>query len=110
MKHTFLIGLLFLTVQTVFGQHLYPEKYDDCKLSSFCLDCGEPKAEVPRDAVESILSGLNQKSLKKINGLIRVQILVDTLGNSCLLSSENSTNVSSKNLGLKKAINSIVFL
>jgi len=36
-----------MTVQTVFGQHLYPEKYDACKLSSFCLDCGEPKAEVP---------------------------------------------------------------
>ncbi|PZX58216.1 two component regulator with propeller domain [Algoriphagus ratkowskyi] len=107
MKYTFVIGLLFLTVQTVFGQHLYPEKYDACKLSSYCLDCGEPKAEVPQNAVESILSGLNQKSLKNINGLIRVQILVDTLGNSCLLSSENSTNVSSKNLSLQKAINSM---
>lgn len=107
MKHTFLIGLLFLTAQTVFGQHLYPEKYDECKLSRFCLDCGEPKAEVPQDAVESILSGLNQKSLKKINGLIRVQILVDTLGNSCLVSSENSTDVSSKKLGLQNAINSM---
>jgi ligand-binding sensor domain-containing protein len=107
MKHGFLIGLLFLSVQTVFGQHLYPEKYEECKLSRFCLDCGEPKAEVPQDAVESILSGLNQKSLKKINGLIRVQILVDTLGNSCLVSSENSTGVSSKKLGLQNAINSM---
>lgn len=107
MKQTFLIGLFFLTTQTAFGQHLYPEKYEDCKLSKFCLDCGEPKAELPKDAVESILNGLNQKSIKKINGSIRVQILVDALGRSCLLSSENRTNVSSKKLGLQKAINSM---
>ena len=107
MKQTFLIGLFFLTAQTVFGQHLYPEKYDECKLSRFCLDCGEPKADLPKDAVESILNGLNQKSLKKINGSIRVQILVDTLGHSCLLSSENGTNVTSKKLDLQNAINSM---
>ena len=107
MKQTFLIGLFFLTVQTVFGQHLYPEKYDGCKLSRFCLDCGEPKAELPNDAAESILKGLNQKSLKKINGLLRIQILVDTLGHSCLLSSENGTNVTSKKLDLQNAINSM---
>jgi ligand-binding sensor domain-containing protein len=107
MKHTLLIGLLFLTVQSAFGQHLYPEKFDGCKMSRFCLDCGEPKAELTKDAVKSILNGLNQKSLKKINGLIRVQILVDTLGNSCLLSAENGTNVTSKKLGLQNAINSM---
>jgi len=107
MKQSILIGILFLITQSTFGQHLYPEKYEDCKLSRFCLDCGEPKAELPKDAVESILNGLNQKSLKKINGLIRVQILVDTLGNSCLLSSENGTNVTSKKLGLQNAISSM---
>jgi ligand-binding sensor domain-containing protein len=107
MKQTLLIGLFFLTVQTVFGQHLYPEKYDDCKLSRFCLDCGDPKAELPDNAVETILSGLNQKSLKKINGTIKVQILVDTLGNPCLISSENNTNVSSKKLDLQNAIYSM---
>lgn len=107
MKQTLLIGLLFLTVQTVFGQQLYPEKYDDCKLSRFCLDCGDPKAELPDKAVETILNGLNQKSLKKINGTIKVQILVDTLGKACLISLENSTNVSSKKLDLQNAINSM---
>ena len=107
MKQTFLIGLLFLTVRTVFGQHLYPEKYDDCKLSRLCLDCGDPKAELPDNVAETILSGLNQKSLKKINGAVKVQILFDTLGKPCLISSENNTNVSSKKLDLQKAINSM---
>jgi hypothetical protein len=107
MRQLFLIGILFLTVQAAFGQHLYPEKYDGCKLSRFCLDCGEPKAELPDDAVEAIINGLNQKSLKKINGLIRAQILVDTLGKPCLISSENSTNISSKKLELQNAINSM---
>lgn len=107
MKQTFLIGLLFLTLQTVFGQHLYPEKYDNCKLSRFCLDCGNPKAELPDEAAKTILHGLNQKSLKKIQGLIKVQILVDSLGKPCLLSSENRTNIASRKLGLEEAINSM---
>jgi ligand-binding sensor domain-containing protein len=107
MKQILLIGLFILSIQISFGQNLYPEKYADCKLGRFCLDCGEPKAELPEDAMETILNGFNQKSLKKINGFIRVQILVDTLGNSCLISSENSTNVPSKKLGLQNAINSM---
>jgi ligand-binding sensor domain-containing protein len=107
MKQILLIGLFIFSIQISFCQNLYPEKYADCKLGRFCLDCGEPKAQLPEDALETILSGLNQKSIKKINGIVRVQILVDTLGNSCLISSENSTNVSSKKLDLQNAINSM---
>lgn len=107
MKQTLLIGLFIFTLQTSFGQNLYPEKYDDCKLSRFCLDCGEPKAELSKDGVNVILNGLNQKLLKKIEGSIKVQILVDTLGEPCLISSENNTNITSRKIDLQAAINSM---
>ncbi len=107
MKQILLIGLVIFTFQTSFGQNLYPEKYDDCKLSRFCLDCGDPKAELPENGVNDILDGLNQKSLKRIAGTIKVQILLDSLGKPCLLSSENNTKVSSKKLDLQEAINSM---
>ena len=105
MKYIILTIGLFI-INFAFGQHLYSEKYDDCKLSRFCLDCGDTKAEPPKDFVSDFLSNLNEKSLKKIKGSIEIQILVDSIGKPCLLSAKNETNVKSKKLGLQDGINS----
>lgn len=105
MKHiTLTIGLFLINV--AFGQHLYTEKFDNCKLSEFCLDCGEDKAKLPQNFVTTFLSNLNDRSLKNISGLIEVQILVDSTGKPCLLSAKNETNVTSKKLNLQVGINS----
>lgn len=104
MKYIILTFGLFIT-NFAFGQHLYSEKYDDCKLSRFCLDCGDTKAEPPKDFVAEFLSNLNEKSLKKIKGSIEVQILVDSNGKPCLLSAKNETNIKSKKLRLQDGIN-----
>lgn len=104
MKYiTLTIGLFIINF--AFGQHLYPEKYDECKLSRFCLDCGDTKAEPPADFVTDFLSNLNEKSLKKIKGSIVVQILIDSIGKPCLLSAQNETNIKSKKLKLQDGIN-----
>ena len=104
MKYiTLTIGLFIINF--AFGQHLYPEKYDECKLSRFCLDCGDTKAEPPTDFMTGFLSNLNEKSLKKIKGSIAVQILIDSIGKPCLLSAQNETNVKSKKLKLQNGIN-----
>jgi hypothetical protein len=103
MKYiTLTIGLFIINF--AFGQHLYPEKYDECKLSRFCLDCGDTKAELPQDFVSDFISNLNEKSLRKIKGSITVQILVDSIGKPCLLSAKNESNVKSKKLGLQNGI------
>ncbi len=103
MKYiTLTIGLFIINF--AFGQHLYPEKYDECKLSRFCLDCGDTKAEPPQDFVSDFISNLNEKSLRKIKGSIIVQILVDSIGKPCLLSAKNETNVKSKKLRLLNGI------
>ncbi|MEQ8903986.1 hypothetical protein [Ekhidna sp.] len=89
-----------------FGQHLYPEQFDNCKLSSFCLDCGDTKAEPPSDFISTFIENLNQKVLTKLEGKIEVQILIDESGNPCLLSASNQSTVNSKKLSLQNAINS----
>lgn len=109
MKQTLLTLLLFFTIQTASAQHLFPEQYNNCSIGRFCLDCGDPLAKPPEDAVRVIIDGMNQTHLSKIEGLLKVQILVDTLGKPCLISAENNTNISSRKLGLYSAINSMPY-
>jgi hypothetical protein len=102
-----LTTIVIFTFHFSYGQNLYPEKFESCKLSRFCLDCGEPKAELPENGLQFLINNLNPKALKKINGEITLQILVDTLGNSCLMSAENKTNISVKKLDIENAVNSM---
>jgi ligand-binding sensor domain-containing protein len=91
---------------TSYSQYLYPEKYSKCSLTSFCLDCGDPKAQPPASIIEEFKNNLDKKNLRALSGSIEVQILIDENGKPCLLSSINQANISSKILGLEKAINS----
>jgi len=88
-----------------FGQNLYTQKFDDCKLSEFCLDCGDPKAEMPLTFKQEVAKFLDSKSLQKVNGKIEIQILIDAFGKPCLLSANNQTNIESNKLNLQRAIN-----
>ena len=106
MKKLIFLFLTFSILTSSYSQHLYSEKYSDCNSTSFCLDCGDPKAQPPKLIVEELLNNLDKKSLSKISGTIEVQILIDENGKPCLLSSANQTNISSNKLGLQKAINS----
>ncbi|MFP5470914.1 MAG: two-component regulator propeller domain-containing protein [Bacteroidia bacterium] len=102
------IALFFLTIFTlakVQSQNLYTEKFDDCGLSDFCLDCGDTKAQPPENILEEIFNNLDKSSRTKIKGIIEIQVLIDRSGKPCLLSADNQTNISSKKLNLKKAIN-----
>lgn len=105
MKKTISLLLILLSFTFSYSQHLYSEKYDNCKLTSFCLDCGDTKAEAPKSFINELVDKFDKKSLSKIKGNIEVQILIDENGKTCLLSSQNQTNISSKKLGLQKAIN-----
>lgn len=106
MKRIILLLLTIFNLTLSYSQNLYPEKYKDCSLTSFCLDCGDTKAEPPKSLMNELLVKFDKKSLSKIKGIIEVQVLIDENGKACLLSSVNQTNISSKKLGLQKAINS----
>lgn len=99
-------ALLFqISFTASYSQHLYPEKYDGCRLTSFCLDCGDTKAEPPQMFIDEMIGNFDKKGLSKINGSVEIQVLVDDNGKPCLLSSLNQSNVTSKKLGLQKAVN-----
>lgn len=106
MKRIILLLLTIFNLTLSYSQNLYPEKYKDCSLTSFCLDCGDTKAKPPKSLMNELLDKFDKKSLSKIKGIIEVQVLIDENGKACLLSSVNQTNISSKKLGLQKAINS----
>jgi hypothetical protein len=112
MKSTFkrhmkkiLFLLIYLTSTSIYSQSLYSEKFEDCKLSHFGLDCGETKAQPPKNIIQEIISNIDKKVLSNLNGTIELQILIDETGKPCLLSAENKTNTTTNELNLKNAIN-----
>jgi ligand-binding sensor domain-containing protein len=98
--------LIFMfSISIINSQNLYQEKFNDCKLSTFCLDCGDTKAEPQLTIIDEIIKNLNQANFSKAKGMIEAQILIDENGKPCLLSVQNKTNIPTKKLNLKKAIN-----
>ncbi|MBF9220149.1 ligand-binding sensor domain-containing protein [Hymenobacter ruricola] len=78
--------LVFGAALRTSGQNIYPEKFDGCHLSHFCLDCGEPKAAYPADLTAYFREKLPAEATKRLKGLALVQVLVDSAGHPCVLS------------------------
>ena len=91
MKELIFLFLSQFCLILSYSQHLYTEKHDECSLTSFCLDCGDAKAQPPKSIVDELANNLEKKSLSKISGTIEVQILIDENGKPCLLSSVNQS-------------------
>ncbi len=87
------------------AQNLYLEKFGDCHLTSFCLDCGDKKAQPPKSFLNELKSNINTTILGKIKGSIEIQLLIDEKGKPCILSALNESNISSKKLKLEETIN-----
>lgn len=105
MKNTLLVIALSLFSVLLNAQSLYPEKFEDCKLSEFCLDCGNPQAQPPKTVFQNILQGIGEKNLLTLKGTLEMQILVDQEGKPCLLSIDNKTNLSLAELGIRQSVN-----
>lgn len=105
MKNYFFILAFALITKNLYAQSLYPEEFHDCKFSSFCLDCGDTKAEPPKTIIQSLLNGIGNKNLGVLKGTIELQILIDQNGKPCLLSVNNNTNIGTAELNIKAVIN-----
>lgn len=108
MSKSIIIFFTIIIFTNAQSQHLYPEKFDGCITSRFCLDCGDPQAEIPQTLAQDLIANLHESALKDLKGTIEVQILIDENGKPCLLSADNKTKISSKKLKLQKAINGIL--
>ncbi|UOQ74502.1 hypothetical protein [Hymenobacter cellulosilyticus] len=105
-RFAFLLFALLLATNG-YGQHLFPEKFKGCITDHFTLEKDTVTAKTDTQALLALVtSALSEAEVKSIRGALLLQILVDTGGNSCLLSVENKTNVKTKKLRLKESIDS----
>ncbi|MEL7146608.1 MAG: hypothetical protein AAFO69_09595 [Bacteroidota bacterium] len=105
MKNILLMMLLQMLSQGIYGQHLFEKKYNGCDTKKFSLESDSAIAKVSDNEIRKVIvSSVNPKSINKIYGDLLLQVLVSEDGSSCLLSLENRTNVKTKRLNLKEAI------
>ncbi len=89
------------------SQNLFPEKFNDCALTQFCLDCGDIKGTYYGDLNTYFAEKLQGKNLKHIKGSVFVQLLIDTSGKQCVMSIGNKATGNVSALDLKNIINAM---
>ena len=105
MKYLVVITILLITTN-LYSQNIFIEKYDDCHIGKFCLDCGNPKAKFEND-IDNYFRNKVKNIPKKLKGNIYAQILVDSIGNQCVKSIQRDVNENTKNLKIRAIINSM---
>lgn len=102
--------LLFLVFCNIsLAQHWYDVHLDSCNTARFALESKTETARINPDTLKDFfLENSKIKELKKLKGILRLQIIVYSDGTSCLLSYTNDTNKTPEEIGiinLKEAIN-----
>lgn len=104
MKNIFFILLLVFFSQQIFSQNLFDETFEGCNTDKFTVESDSISLH-PKNAILGILrNGFDKETVKTIDGILVLQILVDLEGNSCLLSVQNETNKKTEQLNLKNII------
>jgi len=104
MKKIFFILLSILFSQQIFSQNLFDEVFEGCNTDKFTVESDSISLQ-PKNAILGILrNSFDKETVKIIDGLLVLQILVDLEGNSCLLSVQNETNKKTEQLNLKNII------
>ncbi len=108
MKRIFILAAKFLLISSISkGQNLFPEKFNDCHLSTFCLDCGETKGFYNGDLFPFFTEKFEPEKIKGVSGTILVQILIDSTGKQCVISLGNKASGKISKLDLRNTINSM---
>ena len=82
-----------ITSTIAFGQNIFPQKVEGCDTHTFCLDCGDPRATCDSLALSNISEKINKKyNLAGARGGIALQVLVDSVGNGCVISHTDTRN------------------
>lgn len=106
-RNTILTATLVLTISIAKSQNLFPEKFNDCGLTRFCLDCGDTKGVYSGDLNSFFIENFWTKNLKDIEGTVLVQVLIDTTGKQCVISIGNKAKGKISNLDLRNTINAM---
>lgn len=86
------------------GPYFFSEIFENCDTQMFGVE-GEMRARSDRFSVlKAVTDNIPQDTLKSLKGKIHLQILVDSTGNVCVLSLQNSTGVAHTALNLVETI------
>jgi ligand-binding sensor domain-containing protein len=102
-----LATFLLLNLAIVYGQNLYPQKFTDCALSGFCLDCGDIKGVYEGDLNGYFADIFKPGDLSKIEGTVFVQLLIDSTGHQCVISIGNKAKGNISKLDLRGKLNAM---
>lgn len=106
---TILLLCIFAVSNDAFSQYIFSETYTGCDTDRFTLESDSCIAKITdEDFISVITSGFTDKVKNKIKGTLSLQIIVDPQGNSCLISLKNETNVKTRRLKLKQAIDNFL--
>jgi len=78
----------------VSAQNIFRQKVEGCNTAQFCLDCGEPKADIDAASLDAVIKSIGEsfKISKSGKGGVIFQVLVDSVGQPCVLSHTDATN------------------
>lgn len=87
------------------AENVCKEKFDNCYLDEFKFEETSIIAEIEDEVLTQVITeGWDDKMLKKAEGYLGLQILVDRRGKSCLMSVRNDTNMKLKKMNLNENI------
>jgi Two component regulator propeller len=93
MKKIALVLTIVSIAYNLKAQNIFPYKLNNCITESFCLDCGDEKGNVNPDEFAKLIETLNKtNNYSGLSGKIMFQVLVDSLGNGCILSHTDNAN------------------
>lgn len=102
-----LIFFALIGINICYAQHIFPEKFGGCNTDRFALESDSIRAKIQDEKLLTVLfASFDNKTRTRIRGTLSLQIIVDTEGNSCLISLKNETNISTKKFNLKQNIDS----
>jgi ligand-binding sensor domain-containing protein len=107
IKQIVLSTTLLMIFEIGKAQNLFPEKFGGCTFSSFCLDCGEIKGAYNGDLTAFFAEKFQTNMIRNIEGVIFVQVLIDTAGRQCVLSIGNKATGKVSKLDLRNTINAM---
>lgn len=104
-KLVFILSLFVGATLGLNAQNLFMEQFKGCEADQFALESKITQARISQeDFLKPVYYDLKENIRKKLDGELKLQILVDEDGNACLISADNKTNVPSKKLKLDKTI------
>ena len=101
-KILILLSLLNFISYSSLSQNVYPNKFGECDTKMFGLENDSITAKVNNEILIDVLTkGLDEKTLKNVSGILKIQIIAYTDNSSCMISYENATNLTDEELQIK---------